>query len=174
MKRSLVCIAAILVSVAVYAQNTEKGSWAPEVSAKAFVSIYHGSYELSAGARYGDVVFGLGSGYGTEWWDAYPARVRKIPVFGFCRGYVPLGEKQRFMLFGEFSIGGECVYSITGSFQETDAIRQPPYWKFRTCFSPGIALRLFGRTNIYLAPTIEVVRPWEPKLGATAGLNVSF
>ena len=174
MKRTLLCIAAILVSMVINAQDAEKGNWAPEVSLKAFVSVYHGSYELSAGARYRDVVFGLGSGYGMEFWDAYPADVKKIPVFGFCRGYVPLGEKQRFLLFGELSVGGECVYNISGAFRESDPVKQTPYWTFRTCFTPGIALRLFGRTNLYLAPTVEIVRPLERFLGATAGLNVSF
>ena len=81
MKRTICSIAAILVTVLVYAQNPEPAKWSPEVSAKAYLSIYHGSYEITAGARVNDNVFGLGSGYGMEYWDAYPADVRKIPVY---------------------------------------------------------------------------------------------
>lgn len=92
MKRTLCALAAILVTVAIYAQNVEKVRWSPEFSAKAFVSVFHGSYEITAGARLNDSVFGLGSGYGMEFWDAYPAHVRKIPVYGFYRRYAPLGE----------------------------------------------------------------------------------
>lgn len=101
MKKTLCCIAAILVAVAGFARNDEKVRWAPEFAAKAFVSVYHGSYEITAGARINENVFGLGSGYGTEFWDAYPARVKKIPVYGFYRRYFPLGQKKRFLLFGE-------------------------------------------------------------------------
>ena len=174
MKRILCCFAALLVSALVFAQDTEKSDWGPEISVKAFASVYHGSYELSAGARYRYVVFGLGSGYGTERWDAYPAQVHKVPVYGFFRGYVPLGEKERFLLFGEWSVGGECVYKIRGSFREDHSVRQTPYWQFRACFTPGIALRLFARTNLYIAPTMEILSPMESHWGATAGLNIGF
>ena len=111
MKRTLCALAAILVTVAIYAQNVEKVRWSPEFSAKAFVSVFHGSYEITAGARLNDSVFGLGSGYGMEFWDAYPAHVRKIPVCGFYRRYAPLGEKKRFLIFAEATLGGECVYN---------------------------------------------------------------
>ena len=87
MKRTLCTITAILVTIVLFAQNDEKVRWSPEFSAKAFVSIYHGSYEITAGARINDNVFGLGSGYGMEFWDAYPADVRKIPVYGLGRRY---------------------------------------------------------------------------------------
>ena len=174
MKRTLCCIAGILVAVACFAQNEEKGRWAPEFSAKAFVSVYHGSYEITAGARIDDNVFGLGSGYGMEYWDAYPARVKKVPVYGFYRGYIPLGEKRRFLLFGEVTMGGECVYNIWGRNKDGGEIKHTPYWTWRSCITPGIALHLFGNTNIYLAPTIEVRNHLEFMPGATAGLNVGF
>ena len=174
MKRTFCVIAALFVTVAIYAQNDEKVRWSPEFSAKAFLSIYHGSYELTAGARINDNVFGLGSGYGTEFWDAYPARVKKVPVYGFYRRYIPLGQKQRFLLFGEATLGGECVYKIIGDLKEDGAgFHETPYWKWRASLTPGIALRLFRNTSIYLAPTLEVLHP-EFFLGATAGLNLCF
>lgn len=174
MKRTLCTIAAILVTAVIYAQNDETIRWSPEFSAKAFVSVYHGSYEMTAGARINDNVFGLGSGYATEYWDAYPARVRKIPVYGFYRRYIPLGQKKRFLLFGEATLGGECVYKISGNIQGVENIKKTPYWKWRASLTPGIALRLFGNTSIYLAPTLEVLHPMELLPGVTAGVNVGF
>ena len=169
MKRTLCALAAILVTVAIYAQNVEKVRWSPEFSAKAFVSVFHGSYEITAGARLNDSVFGLGSGYGMEFWDAYPAHVRKIPVCGFYRRYAPLGEKKRFLIFAEATLGGECVYKING-----DIIKKTPYWNWRTSLTPGIALRLFGNTSIYIAPTFELLRPIDFLPAVTAGVNVGL
>jgi hypothetical protein len=175
MKRTLCTIAAILVTMVLFAQNDEKVKWSPEFSAKAYVSVYHGSYEITAGARINDDVFGLGSGYATEFWDAYPARVRKIPVYGFYRRYFPLGQKKRFLLFGEATLGGECVYKISGGIKEADEdFKTTPYWKWRASFTPGIALRLFRNTSIYLAPTLEVLHPIEFLPGVTVGVNISF
>ena len=174
MKRTLCAIAAILVTMVIYAQNDETVRWSPEFSAKAFVSIYHGSYEITAGARINDNVFGLGSGYGTEFWDAYPARVRKIPVYGFYRRYFPLGQKKRFLLFGEATLGGEYVYNISGSIQGVENFKQTPYWKLRASLTPGIALRLFRNTSIYIAPTLEVLHPLEFLPGVTAGINLGL
>jgi hypothetical protein len=175
MKRALCTIAAILVAAVIYAQNDGKARWSPEFSAKAFVSIYHGSYEITAGARVNDNVFGLGSGYANEYWDAYPARVRKIPVYGFYRRYFPLGKKKRFLLFGEATLGGECVYRISGNIDSADEkYKTTPYWKWRASLTPGIALRLFGNTSIYLAPTLELLHPIEFLPGVSAGINVGF
>lgn len=175
MKRTLCTITAILVTIVLFAQNDEKVRWSPEFSAKAFVSIYHGSYEITAGARINDNVFGLGSGYGMEFWDAYPADVRKIPVYGFYRRYFPLGQKKRFLLFGEATLGGEYVYRISGDFKVGDyKPKAAPYWKWRASLTPGIALRLFGNTSIYLAPTLEVLHSLEFMPGITAGVNVGF
>ena len=80
MKKVLCSFAVILFAMAVSAQNADKSGRSPEFSLKAFVSTYHGSYEVMAGARVGDNVFGLGSGLGLEYWDAYPADVRKVTM----------------------------------------------------------------------------------------------
>ena len=176
MKRTLCTIVAIFVTVAIYAQNSEKVRWSPEFSAKAYVSVYHGSYEITAGARINDNVFGLGSGYGHEFWDAYPVSVKKIPVYGFYRRYFPLGRKRRFLLFGEATAGGECVYRISGSGLKgaEDDFKPTPYWNWGASLTPGIALRLFGNTSIYLAPTLELHHSLEFVPGVTAGVNVGF
>ena len=174
MKKHLCSFAVILFAMTVSAQNAKNASWSPEFSVKAFISIYHGSYELMAGARVGDNVFGLGSGIGLEFWDAYPANVRKIPVYGFYHGYVPLDQKRRFLLFGEVTLGGECVYKIIGTDVDGGEIEHTPYWKWRSTLSPGIALSLFKNLNIYLAPTAEILHPQEVHGGLTAGLTVGF
>lgn len=178
MKQFLCFLAVVLISTTVSAQpasqDVGRGGWAPEFTARAYLSIYHGSYELTAGARVGDNVFGLGSGYGMEYWDAYPADVRKIPVYGFYRRYVPLGEKRRVLLFGDVTLGGECVYKISGTDRDGGPIEQTPYWKWRASFSPGIALRLFGNCNLFLAPTAEFIRPLDVMGGIAAGFTVGF
>ena len=168
-------MAVIFLAMTVSAQKANNASWSPEFSAKAFISIYHGSYELMAGARMGDNVFGLGSGLGMEFWDAYPADVRKIPVYCFYRGYVPLDQKRRFMLFGEVTLGGECVYKIIGIDWLGGEIKHTPYWYCRSTISPGIALRIFKNCNIYLAPTAEILpSSQEVNGGLTAGFTVGF
>ena len=102
-----------------------------------------------------------------------PARVKLIPVYGFYRRYFPLGKKKRFLLFGEATVGGECVYKI--SCDRPDAqFRATPYWDWRIRLTPGVALRLFGNTNIYLAPTLAFLDANKPLPGGTAALNVGF
>lgn len=176
MKRTLCSIAAILVTVAVYSQNSERAGWSPEFSAKAFVSVYHGSYEITAGARVDDNVFGLGSGLGLEFWDAIPAHVKKIPLYGFYRRYVPLGRKELFLLFGELTVGGEYVYKIDASQEDIDAGRvdTDKKWKGRATVTPGIAIRPFGKINLYIAPTLEILSHSDFMPGVTAGINVGF
>lgn len=175
MKKYLCSLAVILFTMTVSAQNAERSGWSPEFSLKAFVSIYHGSYEVMAGARVGDNVFGIGSGLGLEHWDAYPADVRKIPVYGFYRRYVPLDRKRRFLLFGEATLGGECVYKIIGTDVDGGEIEHTPSWKWRSTILPGIALRLFKNSNIYLAPTAEILPSSHEVNGClTAGLTVGF
>lgn len=176
MKRILCCIVAILTTVAVFAQNEEKARWSPEFSIKAFAGVYHGSYDFTAGARINDNVFGLGSGYATMHMDAYPADVRKIPVYAFYRRYSPLGQKRRFLLFGEVTLGGECIYKYTGNTtgRFAESHQTPPYWQWRVSFTPGIALRLFGNTSIYIAPTLEVFGIQDLHGGITAGVNVGL
>ena len=105
-----------------------------------------------------------------EYWDSYPADVRKLPVYGFYKRYFPLGKRKIFLLFGEITFGGECYYLINGYVSPNDNVRQTPYWVLNTKLTPGIALRFLRNCNIYLAPTLEdFTMP-----GITAGLNVSF
>lgn len=174
MRRTLCVVVAILVTAVIFAQNDGKARWSPEFSAKAFVSVYHGSYDITAGARVNDNVFGLGSGYGLEYWDAYPANVKKIPVYGFYRRYFPLGQKKRFLLFGEATLGGEYVFRISGGISDDADLKRAPYWIWRASLTPGLALRLFGNTNIYLGPTLEALHPTEFMKGVTVGVNVGF
>ena len=171
--RALCTIAAILVTGVIYAQNEGKVRWSPEFSAKVYVSIYHSSCEISAGVRVDDNVFGLGSGCGSEYWDPYPANIKLIPVYGFYRRYFPLGKKKRFLLFGEATLGGESVYEISCGRPDVQ-FKSTPYWRWRVRLTPGIALRLFGNTNIYLAPTWAFLDANKPLPGVTAALNVGF
>ena len=174
MKRALCILAAIMVSSVAFAQDDETPRWSAEFSANAFLSIFHGSYNITAGARINDNVFGLGSGYGLEFWDAYPAQVSKIPLYAFYRLYLPLGEKRRFFVMGEATLGGECVYKISGTPSPEGGFPKTPYWTWRASISPGIALRLFGNTSIFFAPTLEFLRNAEFMPGLSAGINVGF
>ena len=173
-KKTLCSLAAILVTVLLHAQPEEAGRWSPEFSAKAYLSIFHGSYEITAGARIDDFVFGLGSGYGREYWDAYPAHVQKVPLYVFSRQYIPLGQKRRFLLFAEATLGGEYVYKISGSSQPGLDLKAAPYWNWRASLTPGIALRLFGNTSLYLAPTLEMTSFSSFIPGVTLGVNVGL
>ena len=174
MKKYLCSLAVIFLAMTVSAQKANNASWSPEFAAKAFISIYHGSYELMAGARVGDNVFGLGSGLGMEFWYAYPADVMKIPVYCFYRGYFPLDQKRRVMLFGEVTVGGECVYKIIGTDVGGGEIKHTPYWNWRATLSPGITLSLLKNLNIYVAPTAEILPHQEVHGGMAAGLTVGF
>jgi len=79
------------------------------------------------------------------------------------------------MLFGEATLGGECVYKITGTNVDGSEIEHTPNWKWRSTLSPGIALRLFKHFNIYLAPAAEILpSSKEVNGGLTAGFTVGF
>ena len=83
-------------------------------------------------------------------------------------------------ILGEFlqfhnTLGGECVYKISdGGINGIDNnFKTTPYWNWRASLTPGIALRLFGNTSIYIAPTLEVLH-FELMPGITAGINVGL
>ena len=102
-------------------------------------------------------------------------RLHRVREPGAELGARVLAEEKRFLLFGEATLGGECVYKISGGIKGTDEdFKKTPYWKWKASLTPGIALRLFRNTSIYIAPTLEVLHPIEFLPGVTAGVNVGF
>ena len=62
MKKLLFTIAAVVFAITAVAQNSKFPELDLEVAVKAYMSIFHGSYDINAGARINNNVFGIGCG----------------------------------------------------------------------------------------------------------------
>ena len=171
-------LAATLFCLGTLFAGAQERTLAPDITTRAFISIYHGSYEVIGGVRYKDNVFGLGSGLGVEHWGAYPAEVKKLPIFLFYRRYVPFGKNDRFFMYGDLSLGGECTYKIKTNqwyFENGMITPLPPYWKFRVLGGFGAGVRIWRNCNFQLGLNGEQVGLASfPQFGVNLGFSFSW
>ena len=125
---------------------------------------------VTVGMRKGNMVFGIGSGHGTMFFDAYPASISYIPVFAYNRFYLPLGSKGRFSLYTDQFLGYHTIYRVTGETQSINHKKGDGH--FFISWQPGISIRLWGKSNLFLGPVIVSDPGWSglPLFGAHLGL----
>lgn len=163
----LLCCA-LMASLHAYAQTTadsaasKRLSVKPEVSLRASGEVYYTSTYLTAGVRLGrNRVVGIGTGLGSASHDAYGATDHRAHLFLFHRHYVPLDRRQRIALYSDVMVGGSYIYKVDGW---EPGVPSKGSVEWLTSWQPGLSIRLWGKSNIFLGPSFG------PSIGLHAGL----
>ena len=126
--------------------------WKPELTIRQEGIIGYAPELISLGVRLNQKhAIGLGAGHNDF------RGTRSIPFHIYTRRYYPLGkkEKPRFFLYSDILLGYEYIYSV---YQGDDSVYQTTAQKgdgtFNWSLQGGIALRLWGTSNLFLGPSI--------------------
>lgn len=140
-------------------------NWKPEFSVRGVWMFYHESATLTGGVRTSpNKVLGLGLGHSWVTYDANPARAKHLDFFLYHRHYIPLDRKRRFSLYSDLMIGGSYVYEANGHVINGSPKAGVCRWYFS--WEPGLSIRLWGKSNLFLGPTIG------PSIGLHLGLAI--
>ena len=140
-------------------------NWKPEFSVRGVGMIYHESITLTGGIRTSpNKVFGLGLGHSWVFYDANPAKAYNIDFFLYHRHYIPLDRKRRFSIYSDLMVGGSYVYKAFGYIIDGAPVAGVCRWYFS--WEPGLSIRLWGKSNLFLGPTIG------PSIGLHLGLAI--
>ena len=140
-------------------------NWKPEFSVRAVGMFYHESVTLTGGIRTSpNKVFGLGLGHSWVTYDANPAQASHIDFFLYHRHYIPLDRKRRISLYSDLMVGGSYVYEASG--YVVDGSPKAGVCKWYFSWEPGLSIRLWGKSNLFLGPTIG------PSIGLHFGLAI--
>lgn len=146
--------------------------WVPEFTLRANVMLLDGSVNLTAGYRTSArKVFGVGAGWGqhfifpTDHPGTYPGQ--RLSFYLYHRHYLPLGNKQQFSLYSDLMAGGMWVYKVPDNHLDDEfASLRPGDWRWWLSWQPGIAVRTWGRSNLFLGLSIG------PTIGFHGGITL--
>ena len=128
-------------------------SWKPEFSVRANVMIYYGSIDITGGIRTSpNKVFGLGVGRGKAFIDANPAHAYRLTFYLYHRHYIPFDRSRRISLYSDIMGGGMYTYKVTGHIIDGRPQLGELRWYF--LWEPGLSIRLWGKSNIFLGPSL--------------------
>ncbi len=146
-------------------QNTSGYSeWKGEFTVRGGVQVAYKWTDITGGVRLTpNHVVGAGVGLGTKYYDAVPADDYHFRFFAYHRYYIPLSKNRRISLYSDLMLGGRYVYKATEVHPDV-----PDKGSVKLLFSwqPGIALRLWGKSNIFVGPNIG------PSIGLHVGLTI--
>lgn len=165
-------------SVKAHLSKEGRKGWKPEFSLRANAEFLDESLILTGGVRTSqNKVFGLGVGWGQRFFRFGPesrATGQRINVVAYHRHYLPLGHRKNFSLYSDIMLGAFCVYKLNDYYMEHGFVRSPGAepefpvlpgdWRFWGSWQPGIALHLWGKSNIFIGLSIG------PLIGAHAGI----
>lgn len=144
-------------SVKAHMSAEGRKEWRPEFSLRTNAFFYNSSLDLTGGIRTSpNKVFGLGVGYAETFYDANPASAYRMNLFLYHRHYIPLDRKRRFSLYSDLIGGCSYTYKVTGNIQND--IPKAGIWKGYFMWEPGLSVRLWGKSNIFLGPSIGISR----------------
>ena len=126
--------------------------WKPELTIRQEGLFGYAPELISLGIRLNQKhAIGLGAGHNEF------RGTRSIPFHIYNRRYYPLGkkEKPRFFLYSDILLGYEYIYHV---YEGEDTVYKTTYKKgdgtFNWSLQAGIALRLWGKSNLFLGPSI--------------------
>ena len=129
--------------------------WRPEFTLRGNAMIMDGSLNLTAGIRTSPrKVFGVGVGWGQYFLHrdgpgSYASQ--RMTFYLYHRHYLPLGRKQRFSFYSDLMGGGMWIYKVPDEYLAQNFTPVlPGYWKLWLSWQPGIAVRTWGRSNVFL------------------------
>jgi hypothetical protein len=103
----------------------------------------------TVGLRKENVVWGLGAGHSMWTIDSHTAaKFYSIPFYAYNRIYFPMGNRNRFFFYTDEFLGYTTTYKVH-SFYEED-LAQKGTGKFFFSWQPGFALRMWGKSNLFL------------------------
>ena len=124
-------------------------AWKLELSVRQVATIGYAPQMANIGVRVSpDWVFGIGAGYG-EFRGTY-----FIPFHLYNRIYIPLGTKQRFSLYSDQFLIYSYIFKAYQTEPQTGSGAQKGDGNFIWSIQPGISVRLWGKSNLFLGPTI--------------------
>ena len=125
-------------------------AWRPEVMVRQVATMGYCPELISVGVRLNKkIALGLGAGY-NNFRNSY-----SIPFHLYKRTYFPIGTKERFSFCSDVILGYEYNYKVYGLDYETGATTaQRGTDTIWLSWQPGIALRLFGKSNLFLGPAV--------------------
>ena len=125
-------------------------AWRPEVMVRQVATMGYCPELVSVGVRLNKkIALGLGAGY-NNFRNSY-----SIPLHLYKRTYFPIGTKERFSFCSDVILGYEYNYKVYGLDYETGATTaQRGTDNIWLSWQPGIALRLIGKSNLFLGPAV--------------------
>ena len=125
-------------------------AWRPEVMVRQVATMGYCPELVSVGVRLNKkIALGLGAGY-NNFRNSY-----SIPFHLYKRTYFPIGTKERFSFCSDVILGYEYNYKVYGLDYETEATTaQRGTDTIWLSWQPGIALRLIGKSNLFLGPAV--------------------
>ncbi|MBP5335246.1 MAG: hypothetical protein J6Y61_05590 [Bacteroidales bacterium] len=127
-------------------------AWRPEVTVRQVATMGYCPEMVSVGVRLNKkFALGLGAGY-NNFRNSF-----SIPFHMYKRTYFPIGTKDRFSLYSDVFLGYEYNYKVYGLDYDTGASTvQRGTDTIWLSWQPGIALRLIGKSNLFLGPSVYV------------------
>lgn len=153
-------------SVNVFSDQEPHGytAWKGEFTIRTGVQVAYKWTDITGGVRLkNNHVVGAGVGLGTKYYDAVPADDYHFRFFAYHRYYIPLSTSRRVMLYSDLMLGGRYVYKVTDN---DPGVPEKGNVKLLWSWQPGISLRLWGKSNIFLGPNIG------PSIGLHVGLTL--
>ena len=136
----------------------------PEFSIRSGVQIGYKFTDITGGVRFAsNLVLGVGVGLGTKYYDAVPADDYHFRFFAYHRYYLPLDRNRRLSLYSDLMLGGRCVYKANS---DDPAVSQKGSVGWLISWQPGLSLRLWGKSNLFVGPTLG------PSLGFHVGVAI--
>jgi len=177
MKKIRIAIMAVLAAFSVSAQayqpdsvrvnepyRCSNSSLMPEFSIRSSVQIGYKFTDITGGVRFAsNLVLGVGAGLGTKYYDAVPADDYHFRFFAYHRYYLPLDRNRRISLYSDLMLGGRCVYKANS---DDPAVSQKGSVGWLISWQPGLSLRLWGKSNLFVGPTLG------PSLGFHVGVAI--
>ena len=167
-------------SVKAHLSEEGRKGWKPEFTLRANAELFDGSVILTGGVRTSaNKVFGLGAGWGQSFFvfgpQSHPVGQR-IHVVAYHRHYIPLGHRKNISLYSDMMLGARYIYKMSDWYMENGVVdtpgAQPRYpvlpgdWTFWGSWQPGIAFHLWGKSGLFIGPSIG------PVFGLHAGITI--
>ena len=153
-------------SLNLFSSQSPKGysEWKGEFTVRAGAQVAYKFTDVTGGVRLkSNHVLGAGVGLGTKYYDAVPADDYHFRFFAYHRYYIPLSKSRRISLYSDLMLGGRYIYKTTDDHPD---VAEKGSVKLLFSWQPGIALRLWGKSNIFVGPNIG------PSIGLHVGLTI--
>ena len=169
MKHLLTLLLAGLWCLSAAAQSDEKTESGnrlnSEFTFRGNTMLGQGTLNLTWGIRTNENnALGIGVGWGQEFYgyEKYKSVGQIIPIYVYHRLSIPLGKKERVSIYSDILGGGYHLYDIKNPYEGMSIT--PGDWNWYWSWQPGISVRLRGKSNIFLGPSV----------GPTIGFHVGF